>query len=113
MCRTRANYFCSQTLRWDAQLTDSAARRTKDELHAQDCDGCNAAQMNAEVKLHSEGCRECIRQAMMNDDMGQEKLHEMKQRREATGGQAIDAPRVTGAQESSAPRVETPRGART
>ena len=33
----------------------------------------------------------------MSDDMGQQKLHELKQRRET---------RVTGGQESSAPRIE-------
>ena len=59
--------------------------------------------MDAEVRLHSEGCR--IRQAMRSD-MGQQKLHEMEQRREVTRGQVSDAPRVTGGPESGAPRIE-------
>ena len=63
--------------------------------------------MDAEVKLHSGRCRESIRLAMMSDDRGQQKLHEMEQRRGATRGQVLDAPRVTGGQESSAPRVKT------
>ena len=60
--------------------------------------------MDAEVRLHSEGCR--IRQSMRSDDMGQQKLHEIKQRREVTRGQVSDAPRVTRGQVSDAPRVE-------
>ena len=36
-----------------------------------DCEGCRVAQSGAEVKAHSEGCRERIRKAMMNDDVGQ------------------------------------------
>ena len=48
----------------------------------------------AEAKAHSEGCRVRIRQAMMNDDMGQQRLQEALQRRARTGGQVSDAPRV-------------------
>ena len=33
------------------------------------------AQVGAEAKPHSEGCRERISQAMMNDDVGQQRLH--------------------------------------
>ena len=36
-----------------------------------DCEGCRVAKVGAEAKLHSEGCRERIKQAMMNDDVGQ------------------------------------------
>ena len=39
--------------------------------YSENCDGCNAAHLGSEAKPHSEGCRERIRQAMMNDDMGQ------------------------------------------
>ena len=38
--------------------------------YAENCDGCNAAQLGAEAKAHSDGCRERIRQAMTNDGMG-------------------------------------------
>ena len=107
--RTRANDLWSQTFRWDAQLTDSAARRPKEDLHAQDCDGCNAAQVDAEVKLHSEGCQERIRQALMSDDMGQQKLHERKQRRAVTGGQVSSAPRVETSQGSQDVKVTRQR----
>ena len=62
--------------------------------YAENCDGCNAAQLGAEAKPHSEGCRERIRQAMVNDDMGQQRLQEAEQRRATTGGQVSDAPRV-------------------
>ena len=36
-----------------------------------DCDGCNAAQLGAEAKPHSEGCWERVRQAVISFDMGQ------------------------------------------
>ena len=49
--------------------------------YAENCDGCNAAQLGAEAKPHGEGCGERIRQAMMNDDMGQQRLQEAEQRR--------------------------------
>ena len=32
--------------------------------------------MSAEVRLHSEGCRERIRQAMVDDDMGQQRFQD-------------------------------------
>ena len=34
----------------------------------------NAAQLGAEAKPHSEGCRERVRQALMNCDMGQQEV---------------------------------------
>ena len=37
-------------------------------------------------KPHSEGCRERIRQAMLNDDVGQQKLHAAEQRVAPAGG---------------------------
>ena len=59
----------------------------------------NAARWGTEAKPHSEGCRERIRQAMRNDDMGQQRLQEAGQRRATTGGQVSDAPGVDVAQE--------------
>ena len=41
-----------------------------------------------------------------HEEWGQQKLHEIKQRREVTRGQVSDAPRVTGGPESGAPRIE-------
>ena len=38
-------------------------------------EGCRVAQVGAEAKPHGEGCRVRIRQAMMNDDVGQQRLH--------------------------------------
>ena len=38
--------------------------------YSENCDGCNAAQLGTEAKPHSEGCRERIRRATMNDDVG-------------------------------------------
>ena len=38
------------------------------------------AQLGAEAKPHSEGCRERIRQAMMNVDVGQQRLYAAEQR---------------------------------
>ena len=35
-----------------------------------DCEGCRVAQLGAEAKPHIEGCRDRIRQAMMNDESG-------------------------------------------
>ena len=52
-------------------------------------------------------------QDLMTDGLGQTRLYEMNQRRGATRGHVLDAPRVTGGQESSAPRVGEPRRART
>ena len=37
--------------------------------HSENYDGCHAAQLGTEAKPDSEGCRERMRQAMMNDDM--------------------------------------------
>ena len=37
-------------------------------------EGCRVAQVGAEAKPHSEGYRERIRQAMMNDDVGQQRV---------------------------------------
>ena len=54
--------------------------------YSENCDGCSAAQLGTEVKSHSEGCRERIRQAMMVDDMGQQRLQETEQRRATTEG---------------------------
>ena len=45
-----------------------------------DCEGCRVVQSGAEGKLHSEGCRERIRQAVMKDDVGQQRLHAAEQR---------------------------------
>ena len=66
--------------------------------YSENCDGCNAAQLGTKAKPHSEGFRERIRQAMMNDDMGQQRLQEAEQRRAATEGH-LTSPRVEAAQE--------------
>ena len=98
------------TFRWDVQLTGSAAAWRPKDLHARESDCCNATQREAETRLHREGCQKCtrcresIRQTMMSDDIGQQKLHEMEQRRATTEG--------TGGQESSAQRVERAQEAR-
>ena len=42
----------------------------------------------------------------VHEEWGQQKLHEMKQRREVIRGQVSHAPRVTGGPESGAPIVE-------
>ena len=73
----------------------------------------NEAQFGAEAKPHSEGCQERIRQAMVNDEMSQQKQQEMKQRREATRGQVLDAPTTTEGQVLSAQELKDPRRART
>ena len=57
------------------------------------------AQVGAEAKPHSEGCRERIRQAMMNDDVGQQRLHAAEQRGSSAGEQPSVATRVEAAQE--------------
>ena len=64
-----------------------------------DCEGCRVAQVGAEAKPHSEGCRERIRQAMMNDDVGQQRLHAAEQRGSSAGEQPSVATRVEAAQE--------------
>ena len=48
------------------------------------------AQVGAEAKPHSEGCRERIRQAMLNDDVGQQKLHAAEQRVAPAGRHCLD-----------------------
>ena len=63
------------------------------------CGGCTTVQLGTESKPHSEGCRERIRQAMMNDDVGRQRLQEAEQRRAATAAQMQPAPRVEAAQE--------------
>ena len=50
-----------------------------------DFEGCRVAQVGAEAKPHSEGCRERIRQAMMNDDEGQQRLRAAEQRVSSAG----------------------------
>ena len=67
--------------------------------YSENCDGCNAAKLGTEAKPHSEGSRERIRQAMMNEDMDQQMLQEAGQRRATTGSQVPDAPRAEVAQE--------------
>ena len=57
------------------------------------------AQVGAEAKPHSEGCRERIRQAMMNDDAGQQRLRAAEQRGSSAGRQPSVATRVEAAQE--------------
>ena len=53
---------------------------------ADDCEGLCVAQLGAEAKPHCEGCRERIKQAMMNDDVGQKRLHAVEQRIAPAGG---------------------------
>ena len=64
-----------------------------------DCEGCRVAQVGAEAKPHGEGCRERIRQAMMNDDVGQQRLRVAEQRGSSAGEQPSVATRVEAAQE--------------
>ena len=59
-----------------------------------DCEGCRVAQSGADAKPHSEGCRERIRQAMMSDDVGQQRLHGAEQRCGPAGGPQALATRV-------------------
>ena len=63
------------------------------------CEGCRVAQMGAEAKPHSEGCRERIGQAMMNDDVGQQRLRAAEQRGSSAGEQPSVATRVEAVQE--------------
>ena len=65
-----------------------------------DFEGCRVAQVGAEAKPHSEGCRERIRQAMMNDDVGQQRLRAAEQRGSSAGEQPSVATRVEAAQEA-------------
>ena len=55
--------------------------------------------MGVEAKPHSEGCRERIRQAMMNDDVGQQRLLAAEKRVSSAGKQPCVATRVEAAQE--------------
>ena len=64
-----------------------------------DCEGCRVAQVGAEAQPHGEGCRERIRQAMMDDDVGQQRLRAAEQRGSSAGGQRSVATRVEAAQE--------------
>ena len=64
-----------------------------------DCEGCRVAQVGAEAKPDSEGCRERIRQAMMNDDVGQQRLRAAEQRGSSAGEHPSVATRVEAAQE--------------
>ena len=54
----------------------------------------------AEAKPHSEGCRERIRQATMNDEVDQQRLHAAEQRVASVGGQQAVATGVEAGQES-------------
>ena len=67
--------------------------------YSDDCDGCNAAQLGHEAYPNREGCQERIRQAMMDDDMGQQRLQEAEQRLATRGGQLAFALREEAAQE--------------
>ena len=62
-----------------------------------DCEGCRVAQVGAAAKPHSEGCREHIRQAMMNDDVGQQRLRAAEQRVSSAGEEQSVATRVEAA----------------
>ena len=73
-----------------------------------DWDGCSEVQDGADAKLYSEGCRECIEQAVSHD-MSQLKLQEQKQRRTTEGHSAFPSERRAG---SGALRVERARKAR-
>ena len=57
------------------------------------------AQSGAEAKPYSEGRRERIRQATMNDDAGQQRLHAAEHRVAPAGGQQAVATRVEAALE--------------
>ena len=70
-------------------------------LFSDDCDGCRVAQVGAEAKPHSEGCRERIRQAMMNDDVGQQRLRAAEQQGSSAGEQPSVATRAEAAQEGA------------
>ena len=53
--------------------------------------------MGAEAKPHSGGCRERTIHAVMNDDVGQQRLHAADQRVPPAGGQQAVATRVEAA----------------
>ena len=59
-----------------------------------DCEGCRMAQIGTGAKPHGEGYRERIRQAMMNDDVGQQKSHAAEQRVSPAGEQPSVVRRV-------------------
>ena len=61
--------------------------------------GAGVARVGAEAKPHSEGCRERIRQAIMNEDVGQQRLRAAEQRVSSAGEQPSVATRVEVAQE--------------
>ena len=42
--------------------------------HTQDCPGCAAAQSNQRPRMHSEGCRARLEEAMPQDELGRDKL---------------------------------------
>ena len=63
-----------------------------------DCEGCRVAQVGAAAKPNSEGCRERIRQAMMNDDdLDQQRLRAAEQRVSSAGEEQSVATRVEAA----------------
>ena len=64
-----------------------------------DCEGCRVEQVGAEAKPHGEGCHERIRQAMMDDDVGQQRLRAAEQRVSSAREQPFVATRVEAAQE--------------
>ena len=64
-----------------------------------DSDGCRVGQAGAEAKPHSKGCRQRIRQAMLSDDVGQQRLHAAEQRPAPTEGQQASVTRVEVTQE--------------
>ena len=65
-----------------------------------DCEGCRLAQVGAEAKPHSAGCRGRIRQAMMTDDVCQQRLRAAEKRVSSAGEQPSVATRVEAAQET-------------
>ena len=69
--------------RWIAKPVENQIRREFQLAKygfSGDCEGCPLAQLGAEAKPHSEGCRERIRQAMMKDDVDQQRLRAAEQR---------------------------------
>ena len=64
-----------------------------------DCEGCRMAQVAAGAKSHSEVCCERIRQVMMKDDVGQQRLHAAEQRVSPAGELQSVAIRVEAAQD--------------
>ena len=62
--------------------------------YSDDCEGCHVAQLGAEAKPHSGRCRERITQAVMSDDVGQQRLRTAEQRLPPVRGQRASATRV-------------------